>query len=105
MNRIGKITKRIILAYDSDEAGVKAVKRAAELAISLGMDVKVADLPEGLDPADLISGKGNDAWRDAIKNSKHFKLPRESSSKYMIMYSITLSWKDSYSIALATVYA
>ena len=36
------------------------------------MDVKVADIKEGMDPADLISKLGADAWREAIKNSKHF---------------------------------
>jgi DNA primase len=35
------------------------------------MDVKVASLPEGVDPADLISKNGKEAWNEAIRNSKH----------------------------------
>jgi len=35
------------------------------------MDVKVVEMPEGVDPADLISKSGVGAWREAIKNSKH----------------------------------
>jgi len=35
------------------------------------MDVKVATLPEGVDPADLISKEGPEAWKEAIRKSKH----------------------------------
>jgi DNA primase len=35
------------------------------------MDVKVVSLPEGVDPADMISKNGVDTWREAVKNSKH----------------------------------
>jgi len=59
------------LAYDGDKAGINATKRAGNIALSLGMDVKVAVMPEGMDPADLISKSGPEAWREAIKNSKH----------------------------------
>src|SRR3989344_7622906 len=37
LQRIKKITKRIIVGFDSDEAGIKAGKRAAELAVTLAM--------------------------------------------------------------------
>ncbi|MDD5721176.1 MAG: DNA primase [Candidatus Pacebacteria bacterium] len=84
INNLGLITrlsKNMVLAYDADRAGVSATNRFAKIALSLGMDVKVADIPEGMDPADLISrgysqmGEakvGVDAWREAIRNSKHF---------------------------------
>jgi DNA primase len=75
INNLGLITrlsKNIVLAYDADRAGVNATNRFAKIALSLGMDVKVADIQEGMDPADLISKVGVDAWREAIRNSKHF---------------------------------
>ncbi|MFH0969394.1 MAG: DNA primase [Patescibacteria group bacterium] len=75
INNLGLITrlsKNIVLAYDADKAGVNASNRFAKIALSLGMDVKVADIREGMDPADLISKVGVDAWRESIKNSKHF---------------------------------
>lgn len=75
INNLGLITrlsKNIVLAYDADKAGINASNRFAKIALSLGMDVKVADIPEGMDPADLISKVGVDAWREAIRNSKHF---------------------------------
>jgi len=69
---IARLSKNIVLAYDADKAGVNATNRFAKIALSLGMDVKVASMRDGVDPADVISKEGSDAWRQAIRNSKHF---------------------------------
>jgi DNA primase len=66
------LSKNIVLAYDADKAGLNASNRFAKIALSLGMDVKVASMPEGMDPADVISKLGIDTWRESIRNSKHF---------------------------------
>jgi len=68
---IRRLSSNIVLAFDADKAGFNASNRASKIALSLGMDVKVVSMPEGVDPADLISKSGIDAWREAIKNSKH----------------------------------
>ncbi len=68
---VRRLSQNIVLAFDADKAGINASSRASKIALSLGMDVKVASLPEGVDPADLISKQGIDAWREAIKGSKH----------------------------------
>ncbi|MBI3306115.1 DNA primase [Candidatus Nomurabacteria bacterium] len=68
---VRRLSPNIVLAFDADKAGFNAANRAGRIALSLGMDVKVASLPEGVDPADLISKNGGDAWKEAIKNSKH----------------------------------
>ena len=68
---IRRLSNNIVLAFDADSAGLNALDRAGRIALSLGMDVKIASIPEGIDPADLISQKGPDAWREAVKNSKH----------------------------------
>lgn len=75
INNLGlicRLSKNIVLAYDADKAGVNAANRFAKIALSLGMDVKVAGMKEGVDPADTISKEGKDAWREVIRNSKHF---------------------------------
>jgi DNA primase len=48
--------ERIVLAFDSDEAGSKAALRGDELEspFRLDLDLRVADMPGGLDPADLV---------------------------------------------------
>jgi DNA primase len=68
---VRRLSPNIVLGFDADRAGANATIRAGKIALSLGMDVKVVDMPEGIDPADLISRTGVDAWREAIKNSKH----------------------------------
>ncbi len=75
INNLGlvcRLSKNIVLAYDADKAGLNAANRFAKIALALGMDVKVASMKEGMDPADTISKEGPDAWREAIRNSKHF---------------------------------
>ena len=49
-----RLSRRTVLALDADRAGIAAMKRAAELMLTRGFDVKVAVLPEGQDPADCI---------------------------------------------------
>jgi DNA primase len=72
---IRRLSDNIVLAFDADKAGLNACVRAGKIALSLGMDVKVAALPEGIDPADLISQKGlvdgSEAWKEAVRDSKH----------------------------------
>ncbi|HNW71580.1 MAG TPA: DNA primase [Candidatus Paceibacterota bacterium] len=68
---VRRISSNIVLAFDADKAGFNASSRASKIALSLGMDVKVVSLPDGVDPADLISKTGPQAWHEAIRNSKH----------------------------------
>lgn len=65
---IQRLSPNIIFAYDGDSAGIRAASRSAMIALALDMQVKIATLPEGKDPADLI--KENPLiWKDIIKNS------------------------------------
>ena len=68
---VRRLSPNIVLAFDTDSAGEKATERAGKIALSLGMDVKVAELAQEKDPADLINSGGTEAWREAVKNSKH----------------------------------
>ena len=81
---ISRLTPNIFLGFDGDSAGQKALERAALVTLSLGMNPKVVALPEGVDPADILSGKdlpalreqagGADAWKELLKHSEHFIL-------------------------------
>ncbi len=71
INNLGlvrRLSENVIFAFDGDEAGIRAASRAAMIALSLDMQVKVAVLPEGQDPADIISSDPS-LWKDSIKNS------------------------------------
>ncbi len=64
-----RLSNRVVLALDDDRAGVGAVKRAADLMLARGMDVKVAKLKEGQDPADMIRDDV-DSFREAVKKAE-----------------------------------
>ncbi|MEI8339405.1 MAG: DNA primase [bacterium] len=65
-----RLSNRVIMAFDSDNAGMKASMRAWKLALAAGMEVKIAQIPEGFDPADLIL-KNKDEWKEVLKNTHH----------------------------------
>lgn len=67
---INRMTDNLVIALDADEAGIKAAGRAARSALRGGLNVKVARLPEGMDPADLILENGKEAWSAAIREAK-----------------------------------
>jgi DNA primase len=68
LKRLQKLSNRLIIAYDSDEAGKSAARRSGELALSLGMEVKIVSLPLGEDPASIIQ-KSADRWKEMLKSS------------------------------------
>lgn len=70
LKKIQKLSGRVIIAYDSDAAGEKAAIRAAELALISGMEVKIASLPKGEDPAS-VAFESPEKWKEALKNSVH----------------------------------
>jgi DNA primase len=49
-----RLSPNVVLALDADRAGISAMKRVAAPMLEAGMDVKVAALPEGKDPADVV---------------------------------------------------
>lgn len=65
-----RMSDNLVIALDADAAGFKAAARSARSALQMGMHVKVAQLPDDLDPADLILKDGADAWRERIREAK-----------------------------------
>jgi len=68
---IKRLTPNLVLAYDYDLAGLKASWNAINLSRKLGFNVKIAKLPSGQDPADLIKNDPS-LWLGAISNSRHY---------------------------------
>ena len=63
--------KRIVLAYDADNAGQSAAASVYQWEKSHEVDVAVARLPKGSDPAELAQ-KDPEALREAIANAVPF---------------------------------
>ena len=67
-----RISNRVIMAFDADKAGFNAATKAWQLALSLGMEVKIAEFKDGKDPADVIlSTDGKEKFKEALKSSMH----------------------------------
>jgi DNA primase len=67
---LSRLSMNVVLALDADSAGIMSAKKAAMQALALDMDVKVAKLPKGKDPADVIK-ESPELWKEAIKQSTH----------------------------------
>lgn len=67
-----RISNRVIMAFDSDKAGFNAATKAWQLALSLGMEVKIAEFKEGKDPADLLAVvDGKEKFKQGLKDAMH----------------------------------
>jgi DNA primase len=69
LQMISRFTKNVLFAFDGDKAGINATYRGALLALGLGLDVKVARLPAGKDPADVIR-ESKETWLSILKSTE-----------------------------------
>ena len=67
-----RFASRIVLAFDADAAGAGAAIRGDELRITseLDLDLRVAEMPEGRDPADLVQEGGTEQLKQAVERSR-----------------------------------
>lgn len=65
-----RMSDKVVLALDADRAGINAMKKGAQLMLSRGLDVKVAQMPLGKDPADLIQANPVE-FKNIIGKSVH----------------------------------
>ena len=59
----------VVLALDADRAGLDAMLRAAASADEKKVDLMVVELPEGRDPADLVSEGGPEAFTELLERA------------------------------------
>jgi DNA primase len=64
------LSEKVVLALDADKAGINAMKKGADLMLRRGLDVKVAEMPMGKDPADIIQKDAAD-FKKVIGQSVH----------------------------------
>ncbi|MBB6479095.1 DNA primase [Spirochaeta isovalerica] len=56
-----------IIVFDGDEAGIKATSKAIIICESFGIEVSVAELPQGRDPADIMQKDGVESLHKILK--------------------------------------
>src|SRR5690606_27111975 len=62
---LSRLTKRVVINYDGDTAGIKAARRAIEELLPQDLEIKVLVLPDGQDPDDFVRANGADAYNEA----------------------------------------
>ncbi len=65
-----RLSDKLILAFDADEAGLNATIKSSMVAVSNGMDVRAVDIPKGKDPADIILEDKN-KWLSLVAQATH----------------------------------
>lgn len=72
MEVLGRLGERIVLAFDADRAGSDAVLRGERVSRRSGrrLDLRVAELPDGKDPADLLQDGRLEELRQAVEDAR-----------------------------------
>ena len=63
---LGRFARRVVVNFDPDAAGVRATERSLDLLLEGGFEVKVLELPDGLDPDGFLRQKGEAAYREEL---------------------------------------
>ncbi len=72
LNLLKKITDKLLLIFDGDDAGIRAALRNLETIIRKGFEVKICMLPSGFDPDRFIDEYGVKSMINFIENSQDF---------------------------------
>ena len=68
---MAKYTKKVILSYDSDDAGVAAAKRAIPILTEAGLEVKMLRIEGAKDPDEFIRKFGSVRFKTLLDDSRN----------------------------------
>src|SRR4051812_17858339 len=66
ISMLAGLTDSVVLALDADRAGADAMIRAQKVAGGRGLELRVAAMPEGEDPADMLQGGSVDRFMQLV---------------------------------------
>jgi DNA primase len=69
---LGRYTRRVVVNYDPDSAGMAATERSLALLLEAGFEAKVLALPGGLDPDEFIRKRGAAAYGELLKSAPSY---------------------------------
>ena len=67
---ISRYKKKVIFSYDSDTAGINAIKRGIPILDKFDFNIKIIDLSPAKDPDEFIKNFGKEKFLERINNSK-----------------------------------
>jgi len=69
---LGRYTRRVVVNYDPDSAGMAATERSLALLLEAGFEAKVLALPGGLDPDEFIRKRGAASYGELLKSAPSY---------------------------------
>ena len=66
---IKRLSDNVVICYDGDLAGIKATIRGLDILKKEGLNVRVASMPDKMDPDELIKARGRDAFQKVLDNA------------------------------------
>ncbi len=64
-----RFAHRVIVSYDADAAGKKAALRAISLCFEKGVQIRILNLPSGMDPDSYVVKHGPDSFKNLVTKS------------------------------------
>jgi DNA primase len=69
---LARYTRRVVVNYDPDSAGVAATERSLALLLEEGFEAKVLALPRGLDPDSFVRKEGSGRYRELLAGAPSY---------------------------------
>src|SRR5208337_4448113 len=69
---LGRYTRRVVVNYDPDSAGMAATERSLALLLEAGFEAKVLALPGGLDPDEFVRKQGAKAYGSLLASAPSY---------------------------------
>jgi len=66
---LAQTTNTVFLALDADRSGQEAMLRASRIAADRGVELRVVEMPDGTDPADLVAERVRNAFTELLGNA------------------------------------
>jgi DNA primase len=79
VHQLRRFADRVVLVFDADAGGEGGVDRALEIFVGHDIDLRIAGLPGGMDPCDLLAAHGPEPFRKALEDAAdvlEYKLER-----------------------------
>ena len=80
LDLLRRFSERVVFAFDADEAGAGAALRGFDRSVPGDLDLRIAMLPEGKDPADVVADGDVERLRTAVAESRpllRYRIERE----------------------------
>ena len=66
---VGRAASTLVLALDADRSGQEAMLRVSRLADERGLELRVVEMPEGTDPAELVTSAGPEEFGERMERA------------------------------------